>query len=94
MYKRYSKEVKVELLRELETTRSSISAFSRQTGVPEGTLYKWRKDLQVPAKVSRDEFVKIGVAQYYEIQRGSVILRVPATERTERLAELMNHLSC
>jgi len=88
MRKRYSSKAKAELLQKLRESGLSIPAFSRQVGVTDVTLYKWRKE-------SRGDFIEIGAAPlHYEIQRGEVILRVPATERAERLGELMNELSC
>lgn len=93
MSKRYSKEEKTALLKELRASGLSIPVFSRQTGIADVTLYKWRRESNVPVKASRGDFIEIGAAaQHYEIQRGAVILRVPATERVERLAELMNEL--
>jgi len=92
MSKRYSKKEKAHLLKELRASGLSIPAFSRKTGIADVTLYKWRKESKVPAEESRGDFIEVGGALHYEIQRGAVILRVPATERVARLAELMNEL--
>ena len=92
MSKRYSKKEKSQVVQNLRKSGLSIPAFSRQAGIADVTLYKWRRELSVPAKVSKCDFIEIGTPLHYEIQRGAVILRVPATERVERLAELMNGL--
>jgi transposase-like protein len=94
MNKRYSAAEKAELLEELANSGLSVSAFSRQTKITDATLYKWRKELLAPSKITLHEFIQIATAHYYEFQRPAVILRVPATVRVERLSELMNKLSC
>lgn len=94
MSKSYSAKVKSELPSELESTGMSLPSFSRQTGVPEATLYQWRKDVRLEAQSVSCDIIEVRKSEYYELQFGVITLRVPLTERAERLAELMTKLSC
>ena len=89
MSKHYSEQERERLLCELNRSGLSAEQFSKGVEVSASTLCKWQ---QRKRRISnKSEFVELGIS-YYELQRGSVVLKVPSTEKAERIAELMSKL--
>ena len=90
MTKPYDDKTKQRILQELASSGESLSAFSKRVGISDSSLSRWRKDIH-----QREEFLEVGVpGVHYEIERNGVTLRVPATERLDRVVALIEKLSC
>lgn len=90
MSKHYSRSERERLLKEFKRSGLSAAEFSKKVEVSASTLCKWSKKRRVSNGV---EFIELGAQRsYYELQRGEVVLKVPSTEKAERISELMRSL--
>ena len=91
MSRGYTESEKAKILRDLSRSGLSMTAFSRQSGVAASTLCKWRRQSEGS---SREDFIELTGEGFYELEVGSVRVKIPSTERAERISELVRALGC
>lgn len=92
MSRNYSAREKKSLLSELSRSGESVSEFSRRKGLATSTLWKWRRNSN-EGEIG-DDFIEVQEHEQYELQVGDLTLRIPCTEKVERVVELAKALSC
>lgn len=86
----YSEELKLKILSDYRKSSLNLREFSDLKGVPASTLHTWSKKLS-PKNETTNDFLELKPQSdsYYEIISGDISLRVPSTESSSRLKELL-----
>ena len=95
----FSATEKHQIMKKYIASGLNVPSYSRESGVSESTLYKWRQELGSKGVATPgnniQEFVEFGTTSnlYYEIRCQDVILKIPGSESISSIAAIFKQLS-